>query len=138
MHQRDTPACNPAPATTSPGRPRQQLLFRAIIRHPRLPRLLLLRFSLNPPCFVHSVHGLSPALKLSSITQLLQKFASISATSALCRRSTRSVAPPTVITIATLILARLKYAFPSTCNSIHSPTQQPRHKSCTQHTMSET
>ncbi|MED6259013.1 hypothetical protein ATANTOWER_015551 [Ataeniobius toweri] len=98
-HQRDSSACNPAPAATSPRRLRQQLLFLAIIRHPRLPRLLL-RLSLNHPCFVHSVHGFSPALIIhySASPGVRLRLCHINTSSSpLCRRSTGSLAPPTDI-----------------------------------------
>ncbi|MEQ2290092.1 hypothetical protein AMECASPLE_039871 [Ameca splendens] len=95
--QSDSPAGNPAPAATSHGRLRQQLLFLVIIWHPRLPRLLLLRLFLNPPCFVHSVHGFSPALII------IHYSASPGVRFQLCHVSTsssplsRSLAPPTHI-----------------------------------------
>ncbi|KAK5622234.1 hypothetical protein CRENBAI_007443, partial [Crenichthys baileyi] len=57
-----------------------------------LPGFDVFFYSGHLPCFIHLVHGFSPALK-SSLTQLLQEFTSNSAT----RRSTHSSAPPTDI-----------------------------------------
>ncbi|KAK5623581.1 hypothetical protein CRENBAI_011574 [Crenichthys baileyi] len=70
-HPRDTPACNPAPATTSPGRSRQQLLFRAVT-----PGFLVFFYSGSPSILPASFIPFMDSLQRSNYHPLLSFFRS--------------------------------------------------------------